>query len=239
MQNHEQWQLFVKSLFRAQFTRKKFNPEDVEKSQPQNNDNQSTSVAKTLSDVLYDESQGITDLAVKMYMFAQERAIDTGKEIVTANIIRSVAKDKFAMLRDVLKALRYEDKRALTRWDDVYPAALKEYLASIPLKGNPQVKIEGNASSDPALRTTLNDHNVGVKQEQERESQPARESADTISDQPDALSRNSISKRNKQHAARVQGVLPGIIASLEKKNDTAAYEALKQAGYVRSPSDHV
>lgn len=239
MQNDEQWQLFVKSLFRAQYTRKKFNREDVEKSQPQNDGSQSVPVPKTLSDVLYEESQGITDLAVKMYMFAQERAIDTGKEIVTANIIRSVAKDKFAMLRDVLKAIRYEDKRALAGWDDVYPAALKEYFSSIPQKGYPQVEIEGNASSDPAIRATLNDHNVAIQQEQERESQPARESADTISDQPDAPSSSSISKRNKQHAARVQGVLPGIIASLEKKNDTAAYEALKQAGYVRSPSDHV
>jgi hypothetical protein len=239
MQNDEQWQLFVKSLFRAQYTRKKFNPEDVEKSQPQNDGNQSTAGPKTLSDVLYEESQGITDLAVKMYMFAQERAIDTGKEIVTANIIRSVAKDKFAMLRDVLKAIRYGDKRALARWDDVYPAALREYFASIPQKGYPQVKIEGSASSDPAIRATLNDHNVNLKQEQEREPQPARESANTISAQPDAPSSSSISKRDKQHAARVQGVLPGIIASLEKKNDTAAYEALKQAGYVSSPGDHV
>jgi hypothetical protein len=214
----------VKSLFRAQYTRQKFNPADVEKSQPQNEDDQSRSAPKTLGDVLYEESQGITDLAVKMYMLAQERAIDTGKEIVTANIIRSVAKDKFSMPRDVLKAIRYEDKRVLARWDDVYPAALKDYLAADPQKARPQVKIEGNAASVPDIKATLNDHNVDVKPRQEPDSQPTRE---------------SVSARTKKRTARVQGVLPGVIASLETKNDTAAYDALKQAGYIRSPSDHL
>ncbi len=45
-------------------------------------------------DALYGESQGITDFAVKLYLFAQERAIESGKEEVTAAVIRSAAQDK-------------------------------------------------------------------------------------------------------------------------------------------------
>ncbi len=102
MQRDGQWELFVKSLFRAQYTRKRFGPDDVERRRIETGTNQALSVQQALSEVLYEESQGITDLAVKMYVFAQERAIDTGKEVVTANIIRSVAKDKFGMLTRII-----------------------------------------------------------------------------------------------------------------------------------------
>jgi len=132
MQKDDQWELFVQSLFRAQYTRKSFSPGDIGKAT-------SESSAKALSDVLYEESQGITDLAIKLYMFAQERAIDIGKETVTANVIRSVAKDKFVMLRDVLIALKNNNKGALARWDDVYPHALKEYFASLPENGSAKI----------------------------------------------------------------------------------------------------
>src|SRR5260370_20644350 len=62
MQNDKEWQQFVKKLFRAQYTRKKFAPDDPATSSSQNDS--SGNPPKTLSDVLYDESQGITDLAV-------------------------------------------------------------------------------------------------------------------------------------------------------------------------------
>jgi hypothetical protein len=47
---------------------------------------------------------GITDLAVKAYMLVQERAIESGKELIIASIIRSVCKDKFKIIRPALDA---------------------------------------------------------------------------------------------------------------------------------------
>jgi hypothetical protein len=241
MQNDEQWHLFVKSLFRAQYTRKQFTPEDAEKEQQRTDVGKSASVPQTLSDVLFEESQGITDLAVKMHMFAQERAIDTGKEIVTANIIRSVARDKFAMLRDALRAIRYQDKRALANWDDVYPAALKEYLASLPEQARQQIAVEGNAASAPDIRATLKDNGADVEANHAHgslSSQPANTNALPVG-QEETVNRNSSLRGRKQNAPRNQGLLPGIVASLETKNETAAYEALKQAGYVHSTAEPV
>jgi hypothetical protein len=92
MQKDGQWELFVKSLFRAQYTRKAFSGDDIADPPPTDPIKKQPAQPQRLSDVLYEESQGITDLAVKIYMFAQERAIDTGKEIVTASIIRSVVR---------------------------------------------------------------------------------------------------------------------------------------------------
>jgi hypothetical protein len=238
MQNDAQWQLFVKSLFRAQYTHKAFNAQDIEKSQSVAN--HSPLLPKTLSDVLYEESQGITDLAVKMYMFAQERAIDTGKEIVTSNIIRSVARDKFRMLKDVLLAIRDQDKRALSRWDDVYPAALKEYLESLAEKGRQQITVAGAASSDPDIRATLRKNGAELEEKQQATVSSQASNTSELSPAPPQtpVELPSPRKKGRRAAPAAKGLLPGIVSSLESKDDTAAYEALKQAGYI-SASDQL
>jgi hypothetical protein len=239
MQKDQQWHLFLKSLFRAQYTRKKFTPDDADRELPRTDAGKPASVPQTLSDVLYEESQGITDLAVKMYMFAQERAIDTGREIVTANIVRSVAKDRFAMLRKALQAIRYQDKRALANWDDVYPAALKEYLTSLPEQARQQVAIKGIASSAPDVQATLKDYgaDVGAKHSEGSLSSQRSNTNALAAGQEETVNRNSSLRGRKSAAPRNQGLLTGIVASLEKKNDTAAYEALKQAGHIHSVAE--
>jgi len=237
MQKDQQWHLFLKSLFRAQYTRKKFTPDDAEKEQPRTDAAKPASVPQTLSDVLYEESQGITDLAVKMYMFAQERAIDTGREIVTANIVRSVAKDRFAMLRRALQAIRYQDKRALANWDDVYPAALKEYLTSLPEQARQQVAIRGIASSAPDVQAILKNAGVEAKHSEGSISSQRANTNALAAGSGETVNRNSSLRGRKSAAPRNQGLLPGIVASLEKKNDTAAYEALKQAGHIHSVTE--
>src|SRR5262249_41771200 len=55
MARDEQWQFFVESLWRLQYTQQVCRLEED----------------PSLVDVLYDETQGITDLAVKAYLFAQ------------------------------------------------------------------------------------------------------------------------------------------------------------------------
>lgn len=101
----EQWHLFVESLWDYQYTRQ----EAV------------LGGDADLSKVLYEETQGITDLAIKTFIFAQQRAIETGKEKLNASIIRSVVKDKFKMLQNALKAMRDKQKSALERYEDLYP----------------------------------------------------------------------------------------------------------------------
>jgi hypothetical protein len=98
MEEDEQWLLFVESLWRFQYTRKRRTLKDD----------------PSLSGVLYDESQGITDFAVKLYLFAQERAIESGKEEVTGAIIRSAAKDKLRLPQGVLDALRRTTRHGRT-----------------------------------------------------------------------------------------------------------------------------
>lgn len=244
-----QWEMLVRSLFRTQYTRKSFSPDDLEKVSERELAKHPSPVPKTLSDILYEETQGITDLAVKVYMFAQERAIDTGKEVVTAEIIRSVARDKFGMLRDVLLALKYGDKQALTRWDDVYPTALKDYLVSLPEEAQEDLQVEGMASSSPetkAIIATAKSTAVPRQTDSIASSGDTNPIAIDLSLEPSVkpavegkTSSNRKPGRSSRSKPNVKGLLPGIVAALDKKDGMAAYEALRQAGHIRSSREFI
>lgn len=231
MQKGEEWQLFVKSLFRAQFTRSKFTPDDVASGRSQMNEVSLGESPPTLSDVLYDESQGITDLAVKIYMFAQERAIDTGKEIINESVIRSVAKDKLATLKPVLTAIREGNERALNEWDDAYPAAIRQYMQNVG-KHNAEVVIKVSLASAPQFRNCRNNTNfqeLGTQQQM----LPTTKTTDT--ELPvQAASPRAAADPNKEYKPCVSGLLPDLVSSVGKESDTAAYKALKEAGYIAS-----
>jgi len=226
MQNDEEWQKFVKQLFHAHYTRKKFTPDDPASDSLRNKSESSRPLPKTLSDVLYDESQGITDLAVKLYMFAQERAIDSRTEIVNESIIRSVARDKFKTLKPVLTAIREGNERALNTWDDVYPASVRKYL-EFHSKRRQEVAVNGHLASAPEIQAILRNNKSNALTDQQQ-SVPTTETPEFESP-PEAT---AFENAEKKHKTQNQGVLPNLIADVDKNSDTAAYVALNEAGYV-------
>lgn len=135
MQFDEQWQLLMKSLWDYQYTKNSC-PLDEN---------------LRLSKVLYEETQGITDLAVKLFMFAQERAITSEEEKLSASIIRSAARDKFNLLQPALKAFREKDKAALADFEDAYP----EFLKVVLLEKTSQQQIKGEIVEAPEFKILL------------------------------------------------------------------------------------
>lgn len=145
MENDAQWRHFVESLWRYQYVRKDSSPDDRDKG------------GVTLSDVLYDETQGIVDFAVKLFAFAQERAIETGRERIDAGLIRKVAKDKLKMPRRVLRALKTKDMRILEQFEDIYPSAMRDYLSEQDI----EPLISGKLKSSPEINAQLEEYRQG------------------------------------------------------------------------------
>jgi len=204
MARDEQWQLFVESLWRFQYTRKRRTLKD----------------SPALSDALYEESQGITDFAVKLYLFAQERAIESGKEEVTAAIIRSVAKDKLRLPHGVLEALRLGNQRALERYEDVYPIILQSQSLSRALEAG-DITQPGAAIEQPA------------------ETAPESSSQSTESHEADSGADENRTGRKKQAAVNTrQGELPRL-AALAAKENRGVYETLRQSGYLRDANEYL
>lgn len=85
-----------------------------------------TPLSAGLMDVLYDESQGIVDIVVKLYMLSQLRAIELASarrksEVLTPQLLRNVARKDFQLIQPMLQALRQGDRKALERYDDLLP----------------------------------------------------------------------------------------------------------------------
>lgn len=222
MPENEQWKLFVESLWRYQYTRKKTKlTQDPE-----------------LSRALYEETLGITDLAVKLYMFSQERAIDSGKEEITPVMIRSAAKDKFNLLKPVMDAMRIGDKQALQRFEDVYKAMM-EITKSSPFVDSanknytpPKVeKIEESKSNIKHDSKKASETNPAKSKSSKGTSSKVGETTPTASDQENH-------KKNKP-SRKGGGNRIGLIEAVRKDPELTAYEAIKKAGYIRPASEYL
>lgn len=71
--------------------------------------------------VIYDETQGVLDLAVKLFMFSQQRAIVTGNEVLSAGLIKQVAKERLKVVKPMIDALRSGDAVLMAKYDDLSP----------------------------------------------------------------------------------------------------------------------
>jgi hypothetical protein len=88
-------------------------------------------LTKELSRTLYEETQGITDFAVKLYLLTQCRAIRSGEEQITPDMIKSVAKDSLNMAQPFLKALKTGDFSALPSCEDIRPVHFEDLMDSV------------------------------------------------------------------------------------------------------------
>lgn len=112
LQRDEYWEHFLGKLWQYQWT-----------SEP-------TPLSPQLGKVMYEESQGIVDIAVKLYMLAQWSIIGEEDERLTPGRITDVARGNFHAARPILQALRTNDIATLSKIKDIVPlsGALDNFL---------------------------------------------------------------------------------------------------------------
>ncbi|GAB6513229.1 TPA: ATP-binding protein [Bacillus cereus] len=120
MPKDESWDLFVEGMWEYQWT------------------TNFTELTSEFSYLLYEESQGILDIAVKLFMLSQIRAIATGKEKITKQIINQVASDSLRLVRPMLEALKSGIPSEIAKYEDIRPIDMDEeiekYKASIDMQ---------------------------------------------------------------------------------------------------------
>ena len=113
MEKDDNWDILIEGLWEYQWTKTP------------------TELTEELKDVLYDESQGITDIAVKLYIMAQIQAMtSTKKEIITPALIRQVAKSNLKLVKPMLDALRSGDLEKLARYEDITPIDIETFVSN-------------------------------------------------------------------------------------------------------------
>jgi len=112
MKNEDNWEILMTSMWEYQWIKKR------------------TPLTKEWIDALHDESQGIVDIAVKLFLLAQSYAIETGKEEITPKMLNLVSKKYLTMVQDMLKALRLGNLEEITKYDDITPFDVEDFLLS-------------------------------------------------------------------------------------------------------------
>lgn len=72
-----------------------------------------------LMEAFYDECQGITAVAVNLFLLAQERALQQGKEEITIGIVRETAKNDLQMIKPMIKALKNNNLSQIIKYEDI------------------------------------------------------------------------------------------------------------------------
>lgn len=102
LEKNEYWRLFLEAIWEYQWVKK-----PVE-------------LSNEMIEVMYEESQGIIDIALKLYALAQIRAISSNKEILSVSLIKQVSKDNLKLVQPMLQALKSGDVKQISQYEDIY-----------------------------------------------------------------------------------------------------------------------
>lgn len=246
-ENRNIWRFFIEGFFDYQWTKN------------------TTAYSDEIDAILYEESQGIIDIAIKLFMIAQWRAIALGTEVVTAKVIKKVASDSLQLVRPMLNALKSGDQELINKYSDIRPIDIKEfykiYLAELEKKHQlmlEQLRHQTSQTTDvPSLlnQLILNLLDLGLsphlaKFHAEKVIAGRKEDV-TFADLVKVAYKAALAeeagefeaastKREKTSlkGSRTKSYLPGdlrLIVAEAKKARLSAYEGLKNEGIIKSP----
>lgn len=216
------WDVFVQTLLRYNWVR---NPID-DRSKPH------------LANLLYELSQGIIDIAIKLYATAQVRAIMDESEIITGQLLADVAKRELSMVAPMVDALRRDDMNALQEFDDIEPVGLSEIIARTEISYSGR-KIAGAIASPESptynqiVTTALQTAGFDFKQAEQLTSQSVELGATNAIDGiqkalKQATSGASAKRAAKSKAAATANYEPGDYRNALLPSEYSALEMFEQ-----------
>lgn len=239
------WDAFVKGMWKYQWCRD-FTPLD-----------------DALSQVLYDESQGVIDVVVKLFYLAQTHLIvlsdlrdQTTEERLTPELIRRVSSDELYLVKPMIEALRRNDQAALAKFTDLKPlhryvletVRSAELVGGRDLAGSLAVEEAARAQSgkgsdhEEALRAILVGFDV-PSGEQDALIQAAYAAApsqdlNTVCKTLAALLSRKIPPSKKPRRSYNPNYIDGDLRQIlteAKKRGQSGYEALLDTGVIKDP----
>ena len=110
MENDNNWQFFVEGMWEYQWTKTE------------------VSYSEEISNALYEETQGIIDILIKLYKMVQWRAISLGSnEVITVDLIHQVAQEGLYLVKPMLDAIRTGNLVRMKKYRDIAPIDISDY----------------------------------------------------------------------------------------------------------------
>lgn len=246
-QKDEEWEWLLQGLWKYQWTDKKveLTPEFI--------------------DIMFEESQGISDIAIKLFMLTQWRALDKEIKHITPELIRSVARDRFTLIKPALEALRSGKKNQIQKFADIYDnVSIDDYLDRIEAEKRKAARLEviKTELGYDLQEQTVSEVNVwlievGIGEAMALKAaqtvvQKHLHEIDTVDLHKEALKialqeQSNTSSTNKsiprsKSKVKSKPTEPNdlrVIVSQGKKQKLPAYDSLKVAGYIKDPMEFI
>ncbi|GBF12604.1 ATP-binding protein [Tepidibacillus sp. HK-1] len=101
MKNDKEFRFFLESIWKYQWNRN------------------FTLLSEEIIQATYEETQGVSDLIVKLFVNIQAMSITSGKEDITVNMIRKVAKEQFKLMRPMIDAIKSKNPYKIAQFEDL------------------------------------------------------------------------------------------------------------------------
>lgn len=235
MKNDDDWEVLITSMWDYQWTSK------------------TIELNREMIDTMYFESQGIIDVAVKLFILAQSRAIETGIEKVTPQLIRKVAKEEMQIMRASLDALKSGNPREIEKYEDIIPLDIEEYILNrmpvIDIKEQARIKKEKLRESQLIKEISTKEKlilsliNLGIDGKiadnatnYVLKKSPNAAIGELMTAALQYLEEKEKAKRSTKRKPTNNNRLK-LIVNKGRENKKSAYEALMEEGYIKNPFD--
>lgn len=111
-------------------------------------------------DLFYEETQGISDLMVKLFVYSQQEAILTGQEKLSVKLVKKVAREKFKLLQPMIEAIKSGNPHKIAKYEDIRRIDWEQDVAKeiVELKQRPLNRRKIKSTRDeqvemPAIKT--------------------------------------------------------------------------------------
>lgn len=239
MKLDDDWNMLIEQMWRYQWTEKQ------------------VLLTEELRNTLYEESQGIVDIAIKLYSLSQSRAIQTNKEMITPQLIRQVAKEDLRLVQPMLEALKSGLISKIQKYEDILPMNLAGYLEQhkdqVNLQATIQKKKEEQAKARKQEHTTMIEKAIHSLIALDIDPKLAEKAVISIMKKEEAKTQTEVvkmalikieedsEKRKRKKSGSKKTLVNKIALVIDegKKQQKSAYESLKDAGYIKSPLEEL
>jgi hypothetical protein len=217
----EDWHLFAEAMWDLQYLKKK------------------CPLTPELSLTLHEVSYGVTDLAIRIYLASQIRAIETGLEEISEGLIRSAYRDDFRLVNRILDVLKSGNISPLHNLQDVFPPAIE----SIHQVSNQEEFGMGSENNMPAAKAgTKSPSNKSAAKPQKKLPHISKSTINGKEniDLATSTTSNKSPKKKRTPAVYEEDDLRGVVArGKSAEPPSSAYDALMQKGFIRSSVEYV
>lgn len=242
-EDSEEWEFFLETLWELQCLKTR------------------SEITDELKKTFYDECQGITSVAVCLFILAQERAMfddDNVNEIIDSKVLKKTAKEDMQIIQSMMKAIRTNNLKEMMKYEDILinlDELMINHKRNTELEGNIRKGfIERQNTLDYKRRDmienlsveisalgifdSLNVNDIRTLITKIVENNPVNMEFNLLKTDAiqQAITLNQQKKMKKEPRVKKLQLLPLLeirTKALEKKNHP--YEALLKSGYIKNP----